>query len=68
MMTFEERILAITASVTDIPAQFEKGVMYLQTQNSSVAAAVYNALCVNNQTVGIIFGKIDAESTFYEFV
>ena len=68
MMNFEERILAITASVTNIRAYFFQGTMFLETEDSAIATEVYNALAINNQTIGIIFGKCGQSETSYDFV
>lgn len=68
MMNFEERCLAIVKSVTNIPADFYNGTMFLETEDSKIATEVYNALAINNQTVGIIFGKASAGKTYYDFV
>lgn len=68
MMNFEERCLAIVKSVTDVPADFYNGTMFLATEDSVIATQVYNALSVNNQSVGICYGKASAGETYYDFV
>lgn len=68
MMNFEERCLAIVADVTDKKAYFFKGTLFLATQDSNLAVKVYNALAINNQTVGISFGKCGQSETSYDFV
>jgi hypothetical protein len=68
MMNFEERILAITASVTAVRAYFFQGTMFLETEDSKIATDVYNALAINNQSIGIIFGKAGQSETSYDFV
>lgn len=68
MMNFEDRILATVASVTSKRAYFFNGTMFLETEDSKIATDVYNALSVNNQTVGIIFGKCGQSETSYDFV
>jgi len=68
MMNFEDRQLAIVKSVTDIPADFYNGTMFLETEDSKIATKVYNALAINNQSIGIIFGKAAAGETYYDFV
>jgi hypothetical protein len=68
MMNFEDRQLAIVNSVTDKRAYFFNGTMFLETEDSEIATKVYNALHVNNQTVGIIFGKCGQSETSYDFV
>lgn len=68
MMNFEERCLAITKSVTPIPADFYNGTMFLETEDSEIATKVYNALAINNQSIGIIYGKCASGETSYDFV
>ena len=68
MMNFEDRQLAIVKSVTDTRAYFFNGTMFLETEDSEIATKVYNALYINNQTVGIIFGKCGQSETSYDFV
>jgi hypothetical protein len=68
MMNFEQRILAITKSITDIHAYFFAGTMFLETEDSEIATKVYTALSVNNQSIGIVFGKCGQSETFYDFV
>lgn len=67
MMNFEERCIAIVKSVTDITAYFFNGTMFLKTHDSAIATKVYNALSINNQTVGIAYGKCGDE-TSYDFI
>lgn len=67
-MNFEDRCIAITKSVTDKHAYFFQGTMFLATEDSKIATEVYNALAINNQTVGIVFGKAGESETFYDFV
>lgn len=68
MMNFEERILAITADVTTKCAYFFQGTMFLETEDSKIATDVYNALSINNQTIGIAYGKCGQSETSYDFV
>jgi hypothetical protein len=68
MMNFEDRCIAIVESVTAIRAYFFQGTMFLETEDSEVATKVYNALAINNQTCGIIFGKCGQSETSYDFV
>lgn len=67
-MNFEDRCLAITADVTPIRAYFFQGTMFLETEDSSIATKVYNALAINNQTVGISYGKCGQSETSYDFI
>lgn len=67
-MNFEQRILAIVKSVTKTRAYFFQGTMFLETEDSEIATNVYNALAINNQSIGIIFGKCGQSETSYDFV
>jgi hypothetical protein len=67
-MNFEERCLAITKSVTDKRAYFFQGTMFLETEDSEIATEVYDALAINWQSIGIIFGKAGQSETSYDFV
>lgn len=68
MLNFEDRCLAITADVTTKRAYFFNGTMFLETEDSEIATKVYNALAINNQSIGIIFGKCGQSETSYDFV
>lgn len=68
MMNFEERQLAIVKSVTSTRAYFFQGTMFLETEDSEIATKVYNALAVNNQSIGIAFGKCGQSETSYDFI
>lgn len=67
-MNFEERQIAIVNSVTDKRAYFFNGTMFLETEDSKIATEVYNALSVNNQSIGIMFGLAGQSETYYDFV
>jgi hypothetical protein len=67
-MNFEERCIAITKSVTDKRAYFFQGTMFLETEDSKIATEVYNALAINNQFIGIAYGKCGQSETSYDFV
>lgn len=67
-MNFEDRCIAIVKSVTDKRAYFFQGTLFLETEDSVVATLVYNALAVNNQSIGICFGLAGQSETFYDFV
>jgi hypothetical protein len=67
-MNFEDRQLAIVRSVTDIYAYFFNGTMFLETDDSKIANQVYNALSVNNQSMGVSFGLAGQSETFYDFI
>lgn len=68
MMNFEDRCLAITASVTNKRAYFFQGTMFLETEDSKIATEVYNALAINNQSCGISYGKCGQSETSYDFI
>ena len=68
MMNFEERTLAIVKSVTSKGAYFFNGTMFLETEDSKIANEVFNALYVNNQSLGIIYGKCAQCETSFDFV
>jgi hypothetical protein len=68
MMNFEDRCIAIAKSVTAKRAYFFQGTMFLETEDSKIATEVYDALVINNQTCGIIFGKCGQSETSYDFV
>lgn len=68
MMDFESRQLAIVKSVTDVRAYFFNGTMFLETEDSKIATEVYNALAINNQSLGLIYGKCGQSETSYDFV
>lgn len=68
MMNFEERVLAVVENVTSKRAYFFNGTMFLETEDSKIATRVYNALRVNFQAVGIIYGLCGQSETSYDFV
>ena len=68
MMSFEDRCIPIVKSVTDRSAYFFNGTLFLNTEDSEIAVKVYNALTVNNQSMGICFGKAGQSETYYDFV
>lgn len=65
--TFETEVLACVKNVTDVPAHFFNGTMFLETGNSDVALNVYNYL-YENVTKGLIFGKVGQYETSYDFI
>ena len=67
-MNFEDRCIAIVKSVTNVPADFYNGTMFLETEDSKIATDVYNALSINNQSIGIIYGRCATGETSYDFV
>jgi hypothetical protein len=68
MLNFEARCLAIVASVTDIRAYFIYGTMFLETDNVEIGKAVFEALQINNQTIGIKYSVNIQFETFYNFI
>jgi hypothetical protein len=68
MMNFEDRCLAIVAAITEIPAYFFHGTLFLETGDAEIGKAVYESLQINNQTVGIRYGLTVRFETFYDFV
>lgn len=68
MMDFETRCLEIVKSITTRRAYFFQGTMFLETEDSKIATQVYNALSVNNQSMGICYGLAGQSETFYDFI
>ena len=65
-MGFEKRVLSVVAEVTDVPAYFYNGTMFLSTQDSAIATDVFNALW-ERVTAALAFGKCGDE-TSYDFL
>jgi hypothetical protein len=65
-MSFEKVVLEVVKSVTEVPAYFEYGTLFLETVNSRVATQVFTALC-DELTCGVIFGKCGEFETSYDF-
>lgn len=65
-MGFEKVVLNVVESVTDTPAYFYNGTLFLETIDSKVAVDVFNALC-ERVTAALSFGKVGAE-TSYDFL
>ena len=66
-MGFEKRVLSVVAEVTDVPAAFYNGTLFLSTQDSKVATDVFNAL-YDRITAAISFGKCGRFETSYDFL
>ena len=66
-MGFEKIVLDVVAEVTNVPADFYNGTLFLETDDSKIATDVFNALYAN-VTKGIIFGKASCTETYYDFV
>jgi hypothetical protein len=65
-MSFEKVVLNVVESVTEVPAYFAYGTLFLETVNSRVATEVFNALC-DKLTCGVMFGKCGEFETSYDF-
>lgn len=62
----ESNVLAVVKSVTDTPAYFFNGTLFLETQDSKIATDVFFKLC-DDVTPAIAFGKCGSE-TSYDFL
>jgi hypothetical protein len=65
-MSFENRVLAVVESVTNVPATFTNGTLFLNTIDSKTAVKVFNAI-YTEVTTGIMMGTMCSE-TYYDFV
>ena len=65
-MGFEKRVLNVVSEVTDTPAYFYNGTLFLETTNSKVATDVFFKLC-DVVTAALAFGKCGDE-TSYDFL
>ena len=65
-MGFEKRVLNVVSEVTDIPAYFYNGTLFLQTIDSKIATEVFDALW-ERVTAALAFGKCGDE-TSYDFL
>ena len=65
-MGFEKRVLNVVAEVTDTPAYFAYGTLFLETTDSAIATDVFFKLC-DDVTAAIAFGKCGDE-TSYDFL
>lgn len=65
-MGFEKVVLNVVESVTDTPAYFYNGTLFLETADSKIAVDVFNSL-YENVTAALAFGKCGAE-TSYDFL
>ena len=66
-MINEQKVLEVVKSVTDTGAYFFNGTLFLETENSSVAVDVFNALC-EQVTAAIAFGLCGQSETSYDFL
>jgi hypothetical protein len=65
-MGFEKHVLNVVAEVTDTPAYFANGTLFLTTNDSAEAVKVFNHLW-NNVTAALSFVKSGNE-TSYDFL
>jgi hypothetical protein len=65
-MGFEKRVLNVVSEVTDTPAYFYNGTLFLETTDSAIAVDVFNALW-ERVTAALAFGKCGSE-TSYDFL
>ena len=62
----EANVLNVVKSVTDTPAYFFNGTLFLETQDSKIATDVFFELC-DRVTAALAFGKCGSE-TSYDFL
>lgn len=67
MTNFETRVLSTVKSVTDTPAYFFNGTLFLETEDSDVAVDVFNTL-YKKITTALAFGKCGQSETSYDFL
>lgn len=67
MIINEAEVLAVVKEVTDVSADFYNGTLFLETEDSKITTAVYNAI-YNQIACYIIYGKCAAGETSYDFV
>lgn len=65
-MGFEKRVLSVVSEVTDVPAYFYNGTLFLSTTDSKVATDVFFTL-TEKVTAAMAFGKCGDE-TSYDFL
>lgn len=65
-MGFEKRVLNVVREVTDVPAYFYEGTMFLQTEDSEIATDVFSRLH------GYLDGRVSyqkvGQETSYDFL
>ena len=66
-MINESKALAVVKSITDKPAYFFNGTMFLETEDSKIATDVFFALC-DQVTSAISFGLCGQSETSYDFI
>lgn len=65
-MINESKVLEVVKSITNTPAYFINGTMFLETHDSAIAVDVFDAIC-EKITAAVAFGKCGAE-TSYDFL
>jgi len=65
-MGFEKTVLNVVAEVTDTPAYFYNGTLFLETTDSETAVQVFNAIW-SQITAAVAFVKAGNE-TAYDFL
>ena len=65
-MTFENIVLNAVKTVTDVPAYFHDGSLFLVTTDSKIATKVFVAL-YGNVTNGVDFGRSGFETSYNFF-
>ena len=63
----EAKVLEVVKSVTDTVAYFFNGTLFLETEDSTVAVAVFNAL-YSQVTPALAFGRAGQSETSYDFL
>lgn len=65
-MVNESQVLNVVKSVTDTPAYFFNGTLFLETVDSKIATDVFFTIC-EKVTAALSFGKVGNE-TSYDFL
>jgi len=66
-MINETQVLNVVKSVTDTPAYFFNGTLFLETQDSGIAVNVFNAIW-EQVSAALSFGKCGQTETSYDFL
>jgi hypothetical protein len=66
-MSFEQRVLEVVKSVTNVRAYFFQGTMFLETEDSKTATDVFFAL-TEQVTPAISYGLCGQSETSYDFL
>jgi hypothetical protein len=65
-MINESKVLEVVKSVTNTPARFFNGTLFLETHDSAIAVDVFNEIC-EKVTAAVAFGKC-GNDTSYDFL